>query len=89
MPCYKAGYPTEISGLHLPNGPEDRMLSYQSGWLLLIHPRTSVLEVDAGCVHAQVCMGRQLHLICRMLLDALLGRFPNIHSLARARVQMM
>lgn len=47
---YKAGYPTEISGLYLSNRPEHRMLSDQSGWLLLIYPRTSVLEVDAGCV---------------------------------------
>lgn len=76
------------------NQAEDRMLSYQSSWLqILIHQCASVLQVDAcgwqRCIDAQVCMGRQLHLICRMPVDYLLGRFPKLYSLAPTRLQMM
>lgn len=83
---YKAGYPTEISGLYLCTRPEDRMLSYQSSQLLVIHTRISVLQVDAGCI--DVCEQGALS----NLQDAshtLLGRFPKLYSLARTRVQMM
>lgn len=45
---YKARYPTEIPGFYFSTRPKDRMLSYQSSQVLVIHTRISVLQVGAG-----------------------------------------